>query len=107
MKTSRSRKSSSARGLRRSRQVRRKKVSTTISPDGYAALRGLIRSGKAENIAQAMDLVLAEFRRMENRRKLEQSTAQYYEQASQEAIDEENGLAVAFDATAGETSVDE
>jgi hypothetical protein len=107
MRTSRSRKSSRARGVRRSRQVRRKKVSTTISPDGYAQLRGLIRSGKAENIAQAMDLVLAEFRRMENRSKLEQATAHYYEHASQDAIDEENGIAVAFATTAGEMNVDE
>ena len=86
---------------------RRKKLSTTISPEGYASLRNLIRAGKAENIAQAVDLVLAEFRRIENRRKLAQATAQYYEDASQGAIDEENGLAAAFDATANEINVDE
>jgi hypothetical protein len=107
MGTSTSRKSSRQHSPPRSRQVRRQKVSTTISPDGYAQLVGLIRSGKAANLAQAMDLVLAEFHRTENRRKLEQATAHYYEQASQEAIDEENGLAAAFEVTAGEISVDE
>lgn len=67
----------------------------------------MIRSGKAQNLAQAMDLVLAEFRRLENRRKLEQATAHYYDHASQDAIDEENGLAAAFEVTAGEINVDE
>jgi len=86
---------------------RRKKLSTTVSPEGYAFLRGMIRAGKADNLAQAVDLVLAEFRRIENRRKLAQATAQYYEGASQAAIDEENSLAVAFDATAGEINADE
>jgi hypothetical protein len=86
---------------------RRKKLSTTISPEGYAFLRSLIRGGKARNLAQAVDLVLAEFRRLENRRKLAQATAQYYEEASQGAIDEENSLAAAFEATAGEINVDD
>jgi hypothetical protein len=87
--------------------ARRKKVSTTISPESYAVLRGMIRAGQALNLAQALDLVLAEFRRTENRRKLERATAQYYEEASQEAIDEENQLAAAFSATAGEIKVDD
>jgi hypothetical protein len=86
---------------------RRRKLSTTISPEGYSYLRSLIRAGKAENLAQAIDLVLAEFRRIENRRRLERATAQYYDQASQEAIDEENNLAAAFDATSSEINVDE
>jgi len=86
---------------------RRKKLSTTISPEGYAFLRSLVRGGKARNLAQAVDLVLAEFRRLENRRKLAQATAQYYEEASQGAIDEENSLAAAFEATAGEINVDD
>jgi len=52
-------------------------------------------------------LVLAEFRRVENRRVLEQATARYYGRASQEAIDEENGLAAAFESTASEINADE
>jgi len=87
--------------------TRRMKLSTTISPEGYTLLRSLIRSGKAENLAQAVDLVLAEFRRVENRRVLEQATARYYGRASQEAIDEENGLAAAFESTASEINADE
>lgn len=85
---------------------RRKKLSTTISPEGYAFLRSLIRSGRAESLAQAVDLALDEVRQIENRRKLERATAEYYASASQEAIDEENNLATAFSATAGEIDID-
>jgi hypothetical protein len=86
---------------------RRRKLSTTVSPEGYAFLRSLIRAGKAANLAQAVDLVLAEFRRIDNRRRLAQATARYYDEASQPAIDEENNLAAAFQTTAGELNVDE
>lgn len=87
--------------------ARRKKLSTTISPEGYAFLRTLIRSGRAANLAEAMDLVLEEIRRAENRRKLEEATTRYYDEASQEAIDEENSLAAVFSATSGEIKVDD
>ncbi|MBZ5696269.1 MAG: hypothetical protein LAN36_13020 [Acidobacteriia bacterium] len=86
--------------------ARRRKLSTTVSPEGYSFLRGLVRAGKASNLAQAIDLVLEEFRRIENRRRLERATAEYYEKASQEAIDEENHLAAAFSATASEIEID-
>jgi hypothetical protein len=86
---------------------RRKKLSTTVSSDGYALLRNLVRAGKAANLAQAVDLVLSEFRRSENRRRLEQATARYYEEASSDALDEENALAATFQASASEINVDE
>jgi hypothetical protein len=70
----------------------RKKVSTTISPESYAFLRGLIRSGKAENLAQALDLVLDEIRRADNRERLERATAAYYDNLTAEEIQEENEL---------------
>jgi hypothetical protein len=88
-------------------RARRKKVSTTISPENYAFLRELIRSGRAENLAQALDLVLEEIRRADNRRRLEQATAEYYQNASQESIDEENSLAAAFADTSGGIILDE
>jgi hypothetical protein len=74
------------------RAKRRKKVSTTISPESYAFLRELIRSGRAENLAQALDLVLEEIRRADNRRRLEQATAKYYDELTPEQIAEENEL---------------
>jgi hypothetical protein len=87
--------------------ARRKKVSTTISPESYAVLSGMIRAGQALNLAQALDLVLAEFRRAENRRKLERATAEYYANLTPEEIEEENRLGEIFSATAGEIDLDE
>jgi hypothetical protein len=72
---------------------RRKKISTTISPEGYAFLQSAIREGRAENLAQAIDLALEEVRRLDNRLRLEKATSAYYESASDEAIAEENNLA--------------
>lgn len=83
--------------------ARRKKVSTTISPEGYAFLRALIRSKKAQNLAQALDYVLDEIRRADNRARLEAATTAYYESASQEAIDEENQIAADFSSLGPET----
>jgi len=71
---------------------RRKKVSTTISPESYAFLRGLIRARKARNLAQALDLVLDEIRAADNRARLERATAAYYENLTPEEIQEENEL---------------
>jgi predicted AAA+ superfamily ATPase len=85
----------------------RKKVSTTISPESYAFLRALIRSRKAENLAQALDYVLDEMRRAENRARLEAATNAYYDNASQEAIDEENQIAADFSSLGAEVDPDE
>ena len=88
-------------------RTRRKKVSTTISPESYEFLHGLIRSGRAENLAQALDLVLEEIRRAENRRRLEQATAAYYENASEEQIKEENELGRALSSATSDILFDE
>jgi len=85
----------------------RKKVSTTISPENYTVLRDMIRAGQALNLAQALDLILADFRRAENRRKLERATAEYYANLTPEEIEEENRLGEIFSASAGEINVDE
>ena len=87
--------------------ARRKKVSTTISPESYAFLRALIRSRKAENMAQALDYVLDEMRRAENRARLEAATTAYYDNAPQDVIDEENEIAESFSKSAGEINLDE
>jgi hypothetical protein len=87
--------------------ARRKKVSTTISPDGYAFLRALIRSRKAENLAQALDYVLDEMRRADNRARLEAATTAYYDSLTPEEIEEEDHLAVSFASSAGDIDLDE
>ena len=78
---------------------KRKKISTTISPEGYAFLRGLIRSGKAQNLAQAVDLTVEEVRALENRRKLAQATSDYFNNLTDEEIQEENELGAAISAS--------
>jgi hypothetical protein len=79
--------------------AKRKKISTTISPEGYAFLRGLIRSGKAQNLAQAVDLTVEEVRALENRRKLAQATADYFNNLTDEEIQEENELGAIISAS--------
>jgi predicted AAA+ superfamily ATPase len=86
---------------------RRKKVSTTISPESYAYLRALIRSKKAENLAQAIDYVLDEIRRADNRARLEAATAAYYDSLTPEEIEEEDRLAASFAGSAAEIDLDE
>ena len=53
-----------------------------------------------------MDLVLEEIRRAETS-EAKEATTRYYDEASQEAIDEENSLAAVFSATSGEIKVDD
>jgi hypothetical protein len=87
--------------------TRRKKISTTIAPEGHAFLQSLIASGKAQNLAEAIDLVLDEIRRTENRAKLEHAMEAYYENLSPEAIAEENEIAAAFSRSAHEINLDD
>jgi hypothetical protein len=87
--------------------ARRKKLSTTISPEGYAFLRALIRSKKAENLAQALDYVLDEVRRADNRARLEAATTAYYDSLTPEEIEEDNRIVASFASTAGKINLDE
>ncbi len=87
--------------------ARRKKVSTTISPEGYAFLRALIRSKKAQNLAQALDYVLDEIRRADNRARLEAATKAYFDSLTPEEIEEDDQIVASFTGTAGNINLDE
>jgi hypothetical protein len=87
--------------------AQRKKVSTTISPDGYTFIRRLIRSGKARTFAEAFDLVIEEARRADNRARLERATADYFESLSPEVQAEERELGEFLSRAAGEVNFDE
>lgn len=78
---------------------KRKKISTTIAPEGYAFLQALIASGRAQNLAEAMDVVLDEIRRADNRQRLERATAAYYDSLTPADIEEENELGGAISAS--------
>ena len=81
---------------------RRRKISTTIAPESYDFLRGFIQSGKARNLADALDAILEEKGLAENRARLEKATAEYFERLSPEALAEENELGEAISRAAGE-----
>jgi hypothetical protein len=86
---------------------KRKKISTTIAPEGYAFLRSLIASGKAQNLAEAIDLVLREIRRADNRERLDRMTAEGYENMSAEALGETRDLETALVQSSGSMDLDE
>ncbi len=86
---------------------KRKKISTTVDPDGYALLERIIASGRARNLAEAMDLVLQEARRMENRSRLERLMEAYYDHGAPDATAEENEIALAFSQSANEIKIDD
>jgi len=92
---------------RRGRKATRKKISTTIGPENYAFVQNLITSRKAQNLAEALDLVLEEARRLDNRARLEKSYEEHYSGAYPEAVAEENEIAAAFSRSAHEIRIDE
>lgn len=81
---------------------RRQKISTTIAAESYAYLRSQVVSGKARNLAEALDGSLARLRRADRRRELERATAAYFESLPAQALGEEAGLEAALDQSADE-----
>jgi len=86
---------------------RRKKISTTISPEGYAFLRTLIRSGRAENLAEAVDLVLEEVQGEHDRERLERATAEYFKCRTPEEIADDQALEAALTGATAQVDFDE
>lgn len=70
----------------------REKISTTISAEGYAYLRELVRTGRAKSLAEAVDMVVLRNRRADNRSRLERDTAAYFERLSTKAAGAEAKL---------------
>jgi hypothetical protein len=87
--------------------ARRKKISTTISPEAFAVLNEMIRSRQAKNLAEALDRILAAVARQQNRERLEKATEEYYKNASQEVINEENEIGDFLTRAAAEVMFDE
>jgi hypothetical protein len=70
----------------------RAKLSTTVAPENYHYLAALVKSGKANSLAEAVDEAVEHLRRSENRRRLARATAEYFESLSPEALAEEASL---------------
>lgn len=86
---------------------RRQKISTTISVEAYAFLQNLVKAGEAETLAEAVDQAISRLRRIENRRRLEQDTASYYEALSGPAESEEAELGSMLGALPEELPIDD
>ncbi len=70
----------------------RRKISTTVSPETDAFLKSLIRHGRAANLAEALDRVVAAARRAESRKRLDAAIAAYYDSLSGKTLREERKL---------------
>jgi hypothetical protein len=84
----------------------RRKISTTVSASTFAYLQSLIESGKAQNLAEALDLSVRGLRRAERRAALERATAAYFQSLSAEGAQEEGVLEDRLDSAVDEMDFD-
>jgi len=73
-------------------RIRRCKISTTVSPDTHDFLKSFVRRGRAANLSEAVDRVVAVARRAESRMRLAAATSAYYDSLSGKALREERKL---------------
>jgi len=78
----------------------RQKISTTISPTTFAYLEQLIDSGQARTLADAIDLAVERLLVYENRERLANDTAAYFDNMTEEEAAEEQKLEAALCQTA-------
>jgi hypothetical protein len=74
-------------------RLTREKISTTISSATLAYLEQLIEKGDARTLADAIDMAVQKLLVYENRERLANDTAAYFDGLSPEALEEENQLA--------------
>jgi hypothetical protein len=77
-------------------RLTREKISTTISSASLSFLEQLIEKGEARTLADAIDLAIVRLLVYENRERLANDTAAYFDNLSPEAMEEENQLAAAL-----------
>lgn len=87
-------------------RLNRQKISTTIAPETLAYLEQLVDSGRAANLAEAIDLAITRLRAVENRKRLERDTAAYFDQMSEAEFSEDQRLASALASSARGLDVD-
>ena len=75
---------------------RRPKISTTIAPENRAFLESLIKGGAVANLSEAVDRSISVARRAENRRRLDEATAAFYDSLSGKALRDEQRLELAI-----------
>jgi len=87
-------------------RLTRQKISTTISPRALSYLERLIEKGDAQNLAEAIDLAIDRLLVFENRERLENDTAAYFANLTEEEVAEERALETALYQSAAEIDVD-
>ena len=78
-----------ARSTNRRRKPTRPKLSTTVAEHTFAYLNELIRRGEADNLAEALDLVVDRLREQEARVRLDAEIAAYYDSLTDEELEED------------------
>jgi Arc/MetJ-type ribon-helix-helix transcriptional regulator len=71
----------------------RAKLSTTVASETYEFLERMVESGQAASLAEALDASIARVRQMENRKRLANATARYFERLDSHTMADENALA--------------
>jgi hypothetical protein len=85
----------------------RQKISTTVSSTTFSYLEQQIEDGKARNLADAVDRVVEELMVYENRERLANDTAAYFENMTEEQAAEERKLEAALSQSAAGINFDE
>jgi hypothetical protein len=88
-------------------RLTRQKISTTISSESLAHLERLIEKGEARNLAESIDLAVQKLLVYENRERLANDTAAYFENMTEEQAAEERQLEVALSQSAAGIDFDE
>ena len=90
-----------------SARLTRQKISTTISSASLAYLEQLINDGQARTLADAIDLAVERLLVYENRERLANDTAAYFENMTEEEAEEEQKLEAALSQSAAGINFDE
>jgi hypothetical protein len=90
-----------------SARISRQKISTTISSSTLAYLEQLVHDGEARTLAEALDLAVERLLVYENRERLANDTAAYFENMTEEEAAEEQKLEAALSQSVGGLSFDE
>ena len=84
----------------------RRKISTTIAGETLAYLEYLVKSGRAMNLAEAIDRTVGRAKRADSAERLSRDTAAYFQAPSGPAAAEEARLEAAVAAVADEVNFD-
>jgi hypothetical protein len=90
-----------------SARLTRQKISTTISSASLAYLERLIQDSQARTMADAIDLAIERLLVYENRERLANDTAAYFENMTEEEAAEEQKLEAALSQSAAGINFDE